>query len=663
MGANGRLNFGVYPQRGAHRSRRRPPTTTTPGTTWSPASGRAAWSCTWTARSWRPTGTSRSRRPPAATGGSAATACPAGPTPRAPPSSAASTRSRSTAASSTRRTSSGTATLAPAARRRTSRPSRRSRSAGRRTPPSRCPVRARATRTGPQHIPVDFGDGGTATGVTASHQYLATGTYPITLTVTDNRGGVDTETVSVSVVAGPAPGGAGLRHVRADHPGRLGDRGHRRSVDDDGGHVGRWGSRLDDARCSGRRGHREPPGVSSTSTRQQLTVSLDKRPSGSGGWVLLRSRMLDGVGEYRAKLALTSGGGVSARLHRTDAAGAETAVSSLGDRRASPTTPARCWRSRSRWSARHPPPCASRSGTRPSRSPRRGWSRRPTQQVSCKVPAAPVWLPSCPRRRPTRRSWLGSTTTRSRRRRRDRGSSERRDGCTELSGDRRPTGGGAEGSRTRPPTRGGSTARSGGGSRPPAYLRGLTPDQVTGISACLTFVGHRVPGAAPPALWVGVVVSLALVLGYALDSADGQLARLRGGGSRGASGSTTSSTPSRTSSVHLAVAWSAGTGSRPSRSALGRRLAAADPAALTRSCGPPQFYVAMSLTDQLRLQHGGPAHPTTPEGDRRGGPVHRARCSPCPTTTGCCAWRSLPRRARGVHAALPPVPAWPARCS
>ncbi|WP_456846497.1 PKD domain-containing protein, partial [Cellulomonas sp. P5_C6] len=50
-----------------------------------------------------------------------------------------------------------------------------------------------------------FGDGGTATGVTATHQYVTSGTYPITLTVTDNGGAVDTETVSVTVVVPAGP--------------------------------------------------------------------------------------------------------------------------------------------------------------------------------------------------------------------------------------------------------------------------------------------------------------------------------------------------------------------------------------------------------------------------------------------------------------------------
>ncbi|WP_285115401.1 CDP-alcohol phosphatidyltransferase family protein [Leifsonia sp. fls2-241-R2A-40a] len=64
-----------------------------------------------------------------------------------------------------------------------------------------------------------------------------------------------------------------------------------------------------------------------------------------------------------------------------------------------------------------------------------------------------------------------------------------------------------------------------------AYRAGLTPNAVTAISACFSLAGILVLVLVPPQWWTGVLVWLALAIGYAFDSADGQLARLRGGGS------------------------------------------------------------------------------------------------------------------------------------
>lgn len=64
-----------------------------------------------------------------------------------------------------------------------------------------------------------------------------------------------------------------------------------------------------------------------------------------------------------------------------------------------------------------------------------------------------------------------------------------------------------------------------------AFLVGLRPNQVTALSALCTFSAIIAVAAIPPSLGVGLIISVLLALGYALDSADGQLARLQGGGS------------------------------------------------------------------------------------------------------------------------------------
>jgi len=51
----------------------------------------------------------------------------------------------------------------------------------------------------------DFGDGQTGTGVTTNHTYEASGTYTVTLTVTDNRGGTAVKAKSQAVVANQPP--------------------------------------------------------------------------------------------------------------------------------------------------------------------------------------------------------------------------------------------------------------------------------------------------------------------------------------------------------------------------------------------------------------------------------------------------------------------------
>ena len=90
-----------------------------------------------------------------------------------------------------------------------------------------------------------------------------------------------------------------------------------------------------------------------------------------------------------------------------------------------------------------------------------------------------------------------------------------------------------------------------------AYVMGLTPNMVTAISGVFSFAGIALLALVAPSWWVGVAVALLLMIGYALDSADGQLARLRGGGSTAGEWLDHMIDATKISSLHLAVLISA----------------------------------------------------------------------------------------------------------
>ncbi|WP_260857359.1 CDP-alcohol phosphatidyltransferase family protein [Microbacterium sp. 1.5R] len=86
-----------------------------------------------------------------------------------------------------------------------------------------------------------------------------------------------------------------------------------------------------------------------------------------------------------------------------------------------------------------------------------------------------------------------------------------------------------------------------------AFSWGRTPDQVTAVSAVFTFAGIAIVALVPPTLLSSLLVVLLLVVGYALDSADGQLARLRGGGSPRGEWLDHMVDATKTATIHLAV--------------------------------------------------------------------------------------------------------------
>jgi phosphatidylglycerophosphate synthase len=133
-----------------------------------------------------------------------------------------------------------------------------------------------------------------------------------------------------------------------------------------------------------------------------------------------------------------------------------------------------------------------------------------------------------------------------------------------------------------------------------SYRVGLTPNGVTISSAAWSFAAIAVLALAPARWWVGVFVALALIIGYAFDSADGQLARLRGGGSAAGEWLDHMVDATKISALHLAVLISLFRFF--DLSSAGWYLV---PMAFV-VIGNSTFF-GFILTDQLRRQHGRPS--------------------------------------------------------
>lgn len=132
------------------------------------------------------------------------------------------------------------------------------------------------------------------------------------------------------------------------------------------------------------------------------------------------------------------------------------------------------------------------------------------------------------------------------------------------------------------------------------YRLGMTPNSVTAVSAVFSFTGIAVIALLRPSWSTGVLVALCLVVGYALDAADGQLARLRGGGSLSGEWLDHMIDATKISSLHLAVLVSL---FRFSDLPAGWLLVPIGFAVV----GAAMFF-GMTLNDQLRRQHRAAGH-------------------------------------------------------
>ena len=178
-----------------------------------------------------------------------------------------------------------------------------------------------------------FGDGATGSGVNPSHPYAAAGTYPVSLTVTDNQGATRRFDGQATVTDPGDPG----------DPEALAVDTFERSVTNGWGSADQGGNWLLTGGASafsvgsgvgtmtlGSAGVTRTATLDGVSTTQGDTVvTLRPQTLGTGGgtYVSILGRSVAGVGNYRAQLTLRSDGRVAISMMRV-AGGSSTLVTS-----------------------------------------------------------------------------------------------------------------------------------------------------------------------------------------------------------------------------------------------------------------------------------------------------------------------------------------------
>ncbi|WP_258724057.1 LamG-like jellyroll fold domain-containing protein [Cellulomonas sp. NS3] len=164
-----------------------------------------------------------------------------------------------------------------------------------------------------------FGDGGTATGATATHDYDAAGTYPVTLTVTDNTGATHQRTAQVTVTDPPVVTDLArdvFDRTVANGWGAAATGGTWTPTTAAAGFSVAAGTGTHRMGAAGANVVTYLDGVSSTDTEVTVAVVPDQEPTGGGTYVSVLGRRVDATNDYRTRLRLWPGGKVTLQLQR-----------------------------------------------------------------------------------------------------------------------------------------------------------------------------------------------------------------------------------------------------------------------------------------------------------------------------------------------------------